>query len=108
MKSSHKIGKKLLILKGFYFAARSHQDDLHLSWLEYSSVSQIVGPEDTVYCRVISPKEVVMFDDFGRCRVDVDSVLFDLHAGAWEMMVGLPGRIVTESHTFFVDVKNEG
>ncbi|KAI8437498.1 hypothetical protein MSG28_011812 [Choristoneura fumiferana] len=87
--------------------ARSQQDDFQLSWLEYSSVSQIIGPEDAVYCRVISPKEVVVFDDFGRCRVDVDNVLFDLHAGVWVMMVGLPGRIVTERHTFYVDVKAE-
>ncbi|XP_063357879.1 uncharacterized protein LOC134647200 [Cydia amplana] len=81
-----------------------YPDTLHLTFVEHASVNMTIGPQEAVYCKVTSPDGDVVFDGFGRCQVALNRVLKDQHEGAWTMVVGLPGRIVTERHSLLVSV----
>ncbi|XP_063539029.1 uncharacterized protein LOC134748234 [Cydia strobilella] len=79
-------------------------DTSHLTLVEHASVNKTIGPPEAVYCKVLSPDGDVVFDGFGRCQLALNRVLKDQHEGAWTMVVGLPGRIVTERHSLLVTV----
>ncbi|XP_061726565.1 uncharacterized protein LOC133532083 [Cydia pomonella] len=77
---------------------------LHLTLVEHASVDKTIGPQEAVYCKVTSPDGDVVFDGFGRCQVVLNRVFKDQHEGVWTMVVGMPGRIVTERHSLLVSV----
>lgn len=70
-------------------------------------LSQIVGPEDAVYCKIQDPAKFVVFDRLGRCAIELDRVSMK-HNGTWHMTIATPGRILTEKHNFTVTVKERG
>lgn len=67
----------------------------------------MMGPEDAVYCRIEDPSGSSIFEGFGRCRIDLERARFD-HKGQWTMIVGSPGRVLTDEHKFIVNVMEAG
>ncbi|XP_047991670.1 uncharacterized protein LOC125230528 [Leguminivora glycinivorella] len=84
--------------------ARENLDTSHITLVEHSSVNETIGPEEAVYCKVMSPDGNVVFDRFGRCQLTLNRVLKDQHEGGWTLLVGMPGRIVTERYSLLVSV----
>ncbi|XP_028157281.1 uncharacterized protein LOC114350613 [Ostrinia furnacalis] len=76
-----------------------------LEWVKDRPVDVEVGPEDAVYCSITAPEEVAVFETFGRCRITLDRAT-DQHSGTWTMVVGAPGRVLTEQHTLTVHVNS--
>ncbi|XP_072933269.1 uncharacterized protein [Epargyreus clarus] len=75
------------------------------TWTVDQPVHEVFGPNDTIYCRVIDPKNVVVSDGFGRCNITLPRASSD-YDGTWRMIVGLEGRVLTEESTFSVIVVN--
>lgn len=67
----------------------------------------IVGPENAVYCQIKDPTGSVVSDKLGRCTIVVDRVS-KRHNGTWFMTIGTPGRILTETLSFNVTVREPG
>ncbi|XP_063832421.1 uncharacterized protein LOC135081605 isoform X2 [Ostrinia nubilalis] len=76
-----------------------------LEWVKDRPVDVEVGPEDAVYCSITAPEEVAVFETFGRCRITLDRAT-EQHRGTWTMVVGAPGRVLTEQHTLTVHVNS--
>ncbi|CAG5014603.1 unnamed protein product [Parnassius apollo] len=76
----------------------------HYTWTLDRPVEQLMGPENTVYCRVVDPKQNTVFDGFGRCNVTLNRVTVE-HTGRWRIFVGLEGRVLTDEHDFEVTVR---
>ncbi|CAK1594014.1 unnamed protein product [Parnassius mnemosyne] len=76
----------------------------HYTWTLDRPVEELMGPENTVYCRVVDANGNTVFDGFGRCNVTLNRVTVE-HAGTWRMFVGLEGRVLTDEHVFEVSVR---
>lgn len=50
-----------------------------------------VGPQTATYCKLVSPRGTVFYNDFGSCRLSLDRVASE-HDGYWQMHVGFPGQ----------------
>ncbi|KAJ8709262.1 hypothetical protein PYW07_009088 [Mythimna separata] len=72
-------------------------------WTAGSPVNMTVGPEDAVYCRLLDNNFISIFDGFGPCRIELDSVTM-AHKGRWRMSVGLPGTVMLREKIFNVTV----
>lgn len=91
----------------FCFSGRSSGDIEDYVWVKDRPMSQIIGPEDAVYCKIEDPTKSVVFDGLGRCTIALDRVT-KVHDGPWRMTIATPGRILTETHSFTVTVKERG
>ncbi|CAG9793340.1 unnamed protein product [Diatraea saccharalis] len=75
----------------------------YLKWTIDSSVDVSLGPENATYCRVADPAGRTVFENFSQCRITLDRVSQN-HKGTWILIVGSPGRIITEEHRIDVFV----
>ncbi|CAH2054300.1 unnamed protein product, partial [Iphiclides podalirius] len=76
----------------------------HYTWTMDRPVEQLIGSDNTVYCRVLDANDNVVFDGFGKCNISLARVSTE-HAGTWKMFVGSEGRMLTEEHKFEVAVR---
>ncbi|KAJ8711830.1 hypothetical protein PYW08_008784 [Mythimna loreyi] len=72
-------------------------------WTAGSSVNTTVGPEDAVYCRLLDNNLNTIFEGFGPCRIEMESVTM-AHKGRWRISVGLPGTVMLRDKSFEVNV----
>ncbi|XP_013147609.1 PREDICTED: uncharacterized protein LOC106110352 isoform X2 [Papilio polytes] len=76
----------------------------HFTWTLDRPVSQLMGPEGTVYCRLVDASHNTVFDGFGRCNVTLSRVSNE-HAGNWKMHIGLQGRVLTDEYDVHVSIR---
>ncbi|XP_013166200.1 PREDICTED: uncharacterized protein LOC106116755 isoform X1 [Papilio xuthus] len=76
----------------------------HFTWTLDRPVNQLMGPESTVYCRLVDASHNTVFDGFGRCNVTLSRASNE-HAGNWKMYVGLQGRVLTDEYDVHVSIR---
>ncbi|XP_013166204.1 PREDICTED: uncharacterized protein LOC106116755 isoform X5 [Papilio xuthus] len=118
MRSSEKTALCVLLITGFAFTAKAsaprqvsfnagHSDpslQTHFTWTLDRPVNQLMGPESTVYCRLVDASHNTVFDGFGRCNVTLSRASNE-HAGNWKMYVGLQGRVLTDEYDVHVSIR---
>ncbi|XP_068619579.1 uncharacterized protein [Battus philenor] len=73
-------------------------------WTINRPITQLIGPDNTVYCKVIDANSNVVFDGFGKCNVTLARVTAE-HAGTWTIFLGLEGRVLMDENNFTVSVQ---
>ncbi|KAJ2954852.1 hypothetical protein O0L34_g3169 [Tuta absoluta] len=63
-----------------------------LTWIKDMPLNETIGPEDTVYCTIEDPSGLIVFQGFGRCRIELDQVTAT-HEGVWKATIATVGRV---------------
>ncbi|KAI5645816.1 hypothetical protein NE865_02086 [Phthorimaea operculella] len=76
-------------------------ENLSPMWTKDMPLNETIGPEDTVYCTIEDPSGLIVFQGFGRCRIELDQVTA-AHEGVWKATIATAGRVHADVREFVV------